>query len=97
MQRPRAGRAAMRSAVRAAQTAGVVLLAIVVLAAGVWTFYNVKWNRRLAGEIENWKAIGLPLQVSEAIPPPAGRADNAAPLYLQVLGLPRPPPPMGSS
>ncbi|HCU35567.1 MAG TPA: hypothetical protein DGT21_08950 [Armatimonadetes bacterium] len=87
MQRPRAGRAAMRSAVRAAQTAGVILLAIVVLAAGVWTFYNVKWNRRLAGEIENWKAIGLPLQVSEAIPPPAGRAENAAPLYLQVFGI----------
>ena len=85
MQRPRGGRTAVRWAVRAAQTAGLILLALVVAAAGVWTFYNVKWNRRLAGEIENWKTMGLPLQVSEALPPPAGRTENAAPLYLRVF------------
>ena len=87
MQRPRGGRAAVRWAVRAAQTAGLILLALVVVAASVWTFYNVKWNRRLAGEIENWKTVGLPLQVSEALPPPAGRTENAAPLYLKVFEI----------
>ncbi len=87
MPRPRGGRSALRSAVRAAQTLGVILLALVVVAAGVWTFYNVKWNRRLAGEIENWRTVGLPLQVSEALPPPAGRTENAAPLYLRVFEI----------
>lgn len=87
MQRPRGGRTAVRWAVRAAQTVGLILLALVVGAAGVWTFYNVKWNRRLAGEIENWKTMGLPLQVSEALPPPAGRTENAAPLYLRVFEI----------
>lgn len=87
MQRPGGGRTAVWRAVRTAQTVGLILLALVVAAAAVWTFYNVKWNRRLAREIDNWKAVGLPLQVSEVIPASPEAQRNAADIYLTVFNV----------
>ena len=37
----------------------VVLLALAVIPAGVWTYYNLKWGRELTRELEAWQAKGL--------------------------------------
>ncbi len=63
----------------------VVVLALAVMPAGVWTYYNVKWGGELSRELEAWQAKGLPLSLSEVIPQPVPDSENAAPIYLSVF------------
>ncbi len=87
MPRPRASRIPAQRAVRAAQVLGLLALALVVVMAAVWTAYNVKWSRRIAAETENWRSLGLPLQVSEIIPSSRQSDTNAADIYLTVFNV----------
>ena len=65
----------------------VALLALAVIAGGVWTYYNIKWGGELDRELKQWQQQGLPLTMAEVIPEKIPDAENAAPIYLQVFNV----------
>ena len=65
----------------------VALLALAVIAGGVWTYYNIKWGGELTRELKVWQQQGLPLTMAEVIPEKIPDAENAAPIYMQVFNV----------
>ena len=65
-----------------------LLLGVIVFAPiAVWIYYDIKFGRQLNAELEALKAVGMPVTLAEAAPPPVPDDQNAAVLYQKVFDV----------
>ncbi len=64
----------------------VVLLAVLLLA-GVWLYFDIKYQRMIDVELARIRAEGWPTTLAEGAPKPVSDEQNAAVLYQQVFQI----------
>ncbi len=64
----------------------IVLLAVVLLA-GIWLYFNIKYQRMIDAELARIRAEGWPVTAAECAPEPVPNEQNAAVLYQQVFQI----------